>query len=112
MAKFSTSHSAVASRVSTDNARDNLRRLSSEAYVRFIAKLDHRARAYEDGLEEPVVHPTNALKADGAHELGDLCHRDREIRGLQDGGAFVNAVCGRDLKRKVISRSPPAPDLA
>jgi hypothetical protein len=64
----------------------------------FIAKLDHRARAYEDGLEESIVHPTNALKADCAHELADRCHRDREIRALQDGGAFVNAVRRRDLK--------------
>ena len=77
-----------------------------------IPKSDHRARAYEDGLEESVVHPANALKADCAHELGDLCHRDREIGALQDGGVVVNAVHRRDLERIVISRSPPAPDLA
>jgi hypothetical protein len=63
-----------------------------------IAKLDHRARAYKDGLEESVVHPANALKADCAHELGDLGHRDREIRALQDGGGVVNTVYRRDLK--------------
>ncbi|MCI0398003.1 MAG: hypothetical protein L0322_24160, partial [Chloroflexi bacterium] len=50
-----------------------------------------------DGLEESVVHSTNTSKADCAHELGDLCHRDRETRALQDRGAFVSAVCGRDL---------------
>jgi len=54
--------------------------------------LDRRARAYEDGLEESVVYSTNALKADGAHELGDLCHRDREIRAFQNGGVLVNTV--------------------
>src|SRR5687768_565103 len=76
------------------------------------AKSDHRARADQNGLEEAVVHPANALKANCAHECGDLCHRDREIRALQDGRVVVKPVNGRDLERKVISRPPPAPNLA
>lgn len=65
-----------------------------EADVGFIAKLDHRARAYEDGLEESVVHSTNALEADCAHELGDLWHRDREIsaRALSRTVSFSRAA--------------------
>jgi hypothetical protein len=69
-----------------------------EAGVGLIAKLDHRARTYEDGLVESAVHATNALEADCAHELGDLCHRDREIRAPQDGGVVVNTVYSRDLE--------------
>ena len=75
-------------------------------------ELVHRARADEDGLEESIVYPLNVSKADRVHELSDLCHRDREIGALQNGGAIRCAVRWRDLQRKVVSWSPPTPDLA
>src|SRR5437879_763771 len=65
-----------------------------------------------DGLEESIVHPSNASKADHVHELSDLCHRNREIGALQNGGAVRSVVRRRNLKRKVVSCSPPTPDLA
>ena len=34
--------------------------------------LDHGPRAHEDGPEESIVDPSNALKADHVHELSDL----------------------------------------
>jgi hypothetical protein len=61
------------------NARDNLRRLSITKSVSGSSRLDHWARADEDGLEESVVHPSNVLKANRLHELCDLSHGDREI---------------------------------
>ena len=61
------------------------------------------------------VHPVNAPKADCAHELGDLCHRDRERARLLAAhhlvGGVEQDVLVQLFERRTLTYNPANPEV-